>query len=113
MKLSRVFLASAFFGLFLASGCSETAVQAGSAADEATAPDPASEEGDDLVSVAACGSDRQPCCLGDRCKTGLRCMSEICRSCGGKGQPCCENAPYCKAYLLCRSDRCRESHIDA
>jgi hypothetical protein len=113
MKLSRVFLASAFFGLLLASGCSETAVQAGSLADEATAPAPAEEESDDFVPVAGCGGNGQLCCLGERCKTGLVCMGEICRPCGGNGQPCCATVPPCKGRLSCRSDRCREYSPDA
>ena len=58
---------------------------------------------------SACGEDRQPCCEGDRCTSGLECSRGYCMAptvpeCGDEGEDCCDGR--CSPGLACDRDVC-------
>ncbi|MBI5489797.1 MAG: hypothetical protein HY905_20855, partial [Deltaproteobacteria bacterium] len=56
----------------------------------------------------ACGGERQPCCSGDACRSGLVCERSSCvppAACGGSRQPCC-GGTACASGLVCEGGTC-------
>lgn len=75
------------------------ACQAGACVSGGVPPCPACDEAS--RGCTTCGGLDGPCCAGDICFDGGRCVSGTCTRCGSDLEPCCSLPPECGTDLAC------------